>query len=477
VVRAACEAEDVTRAFDELVAEAESVSVDGWDFSWLAGRATERRPSWGYARSMGERIARASAALDVQTGGGEVLASVPAFPPLTVATESWPPNIAQATALLHPLGVAVVADPDEPPLPFADEAFDFVTSRHPATLWWAEIARVLRPGGTYFAQHVGPHSVFEVVEFFLGPQPPEIRRKRHPDDDVAAAQAAGLEVVDLRYEELRTEFYDIGAVVYFLRKVIWMVPGFSVAQYRPQLAAMHQHIARHGRFLAHSTRFLIEARKPGQLRPQTSSVGRVAPTHLLMDLAGVLAAFDHGPRLAALGRLSRLTEDEVQARLYDSGFVDAADGGELDADGVRAGIIERLELNCPPEEVSAAWMAAFAEDAAALAVLDTVRPPAVVGLLSNNDALVGALLEEYLPGVVARCDAILVAGVLGAQKPAEGAYIRALEELGATAERCLFVDDNQDNVDGGHAAGIDSVRYTSPEQLARELSARGMKAR
>ena len=196
-----------------------------------------------------------------------------------------------------------------------------------------------------------------------------------------------------------------------------------------------------------------------------------------MDLAGVLAAFDHDPRLAALGRLAGLTEGEVQARLYDSGFVEAADGGELDADGVRAGIAERLELNCPPEEVSAAWMAAFAEDAAALAVLDTVRPPAVVGLLSNNDALVGALLEEYLPGVVARCDAILVAGVLGAQKPTERAFARALEELGATAERCLFVDDDPDNVDGGRAAGIDSVRYTSPEQLARELSARGMKAR
>ena len=41
----------------------------------------------------------------------------------------------------------------------------------PATIWWDEIARVLRPGGTYFAQHVGPASAFELIEFFLGPQP------------------------------------------------------------------------------------------------------------------------------------------------------------------------------------------------------------------------------------------------------------------------------------------------------------------
>ncbi|MCX0245754.1 SAM-dependent methyltransferase, partial [Streptomyces drozdowiczii] len=44
--------------FDALVAEADSVSVDGWDFSWLDGRATEQRPSWGYARAMGERMGR-----------------------------------------------------------------------------------------------------------------------------------------------------------------------------------------------------------------------------------------------------------------------------------------------------------------------------------------------------------------------------------------------------------------------------------
>ncbi|GAA2588818.1 hypothetical protein GCM10010411_22100 [Actinomadura fulvescens] len=138
----------MARSFEELVGEAEAAPVEGWDFSWLDGRATEQRPSWGYQRLMGERMARASAALDVQTGGGEVLAGVPTLPPLVAATESWPPNVAKATRLLHPLGVVVVADEDEPPLPFADEAFDLVVSRHPVTVWWQELARVLRPGGT-----------------------------------------------------------------------------------------------------------------------------------------------------------------------------------------------------------------------------------------------------------------------------------------------------------------------------------------
>jgi len=212
---------------------------------------------------MAARMARATAALDIQTGGGEVLAEVPVYPLLTAATEGWPPNVATATARLHPRGVVVVADADEPPLPFADEAFDLVVSRHPVTVWWDEIARVLRPGGTYFSQQVGPGSVFELVEWFLGPQPDEIRSRRHPDRARAGATAAGLDVVDLRVERLRTEFFDVGAVVWFLRKVIWMVPGFTVADHEAQLRRLHERIVRDGPFVATTTRMLVECRKPG----------------------------------------------------------------------------------------------------------------------------------------------------------------------------------------------------------------------
>ncbi|MBV7650870.1 class I SAM-dependent methyltransferase [Streptomyces albidoflavus] len=250
--------------FDALVAEAEAAPVDGWDFSWFEGRATEERPSWGYQRLLAGRLADPAvrAALDLQTGGGEVLAGAGPYPPAMAATESWPPNLARATRLLQPRGVVVVAGPEEPPLPFADGAFDLVTSRHPATVWWPEIARVLAPGGTYFAQHVGPETVFELSEFFLGPLGGEVRRLRHPEAERAQAEQAGLEMTDQRTERLRMEFHDIGAVVHFLCKVVWTVPGFTVEAYRDKLRELHGRITAEGPFVAHSTRTLVEARRP-----------------------------------------------------------------------------------------------------------------------------------------------------------------------------------------------------------------------
>ena len=247
--------------FDELVEEAAATPVDGWDFSWLDGRATEERPSWGYQRLMSHRLAEASAACDIDTGGGEVLGQTAKFPPAMAATESWPPNAVLATKLLHPRGVVVVATSDGSRLPFADAAFDLVTSRHAVPVRWNEIARVLRPGGTYFAQQIGPATMSELYEYFLGPQAQKWS-ELHPDIQRAQAEAAGLRVVDIRMERLRAEFFDVGAVIYFLRKVIWTVPDFTVDRYYERLRELHDRITRDGPFVAHASRVLVEARKP-----------------------------------------------------------------------------------------------------------------------------------------------------------------------------------------------------------------------
>jgi SAM-dependent methyltransferase len=247
--------------FDELVAEADAAPIHGWDFSWLDGRATEERPSWHYAEQLAERAGRATWMVDLECGGGELLAGLPVHPPLLVGAEAYRPNVAVAAERLRTRGASVVAiGAVDEALPFRDGAFDLVTSRHPVTTWWAEIARVLAAGGTYFSQQVGPRSAVEVSEWMLGPLPGG--SARDPDAAAAAARAAGLEIRDLRSERLRMTFDDVGAVVYFLRLVVWIVPGFTVERFGDRLRALHERIERAGPFEAHSTRFLVEATKP-----------------------------------------------------------------------------------------------------------------------------------------------------------------------------------------------------------------------
>jgi SAM-dependent methyltransferase len=248
------------RTFEELVAEAESADVTGWGFGWLDGRATEERPPWGYAKLLAARLGQVRSALDIDTGGGEVVSEAPVLPERMCVTEAWPPNVRRAQETLGPRGVEVHEAEQGGALPFPDESFELVTSRHPVRPEWSEIHRVLQPGGRYFAQHVGPASAFELIEFFLGPLPVQ-RRGRDPQREVAEAEEAGLTITDLRTTRLRMEFFDIGAVVWTLRKCVWWVPDFSVDRYRDQLVELDELIRQRGPFVAHSSRHLIEARR------------------------------------------------------------------------------------------------------------------------------------------------------------------------------------------------------------------------
>jgi hypothetical protein len=204
-------------------------------------------------------MARAERALDLQTGGGEVLAGIPKPPPTLVATEGWPPNAVLARQRLAPLGATVVEVGEDDELPFGDGSFDLVVSRHPVSVRWASVARVLAAGGTYLSQQVGAGSVRELIDFLMGPQ--RVGTARDPGVARRAATEAGLTVTGLRAEATRMEFFDVAAVIVFLRKVVWTVPGFTVAGYRDRLRALHDQITHRGPFVAHSQRFLIEAVK------------------------------------------------------------------------------------------------------------------------------------------------------------------------------------------------------------------------
>jgi SAM-dependent methyltransferase len=246
------------KSYDGLVAEALDAPFQGWDFSWLHGRSKQAEPSWSYDRRVRRLLGAATGLLDLCTGGGELLASLAPLPEHSVATESWEPNVPLARSRLAPLGVEVrVPDGDE--LPATDGEFDLVINRHgdaPA----AEIARVLRPGGTYLMQGVGAHNLADLNQA-LGAPAGDYAATSTLDATSTALRTAGLEIVDGQEEMLEHTIHDIGALVYFLNAVSWQVPDFDVHRYDAKLRELDAAIRERGPVVFHDHRYLVEARK------------------------------------------------------------------------------------------------------------------------------------------------------------------------------------------------------------------------
>ena len=226
----------------------------GWEFAWMDGRSAGPEPSWSYPDLARSLLRRASSLLDLDTGGGELLADLAPLPAHTVAVESWARNTPVARDRLEPFGVSVVTE-----LPVGEGEFDVVLSRH-GRLPALDIARLLRPGGTLLTQQIGGDDLAD-LNAALGAPPPH-PRPWTAEVAVAALRAAGLTVTDVREERPAFPFQDVGEIVYQLRSVPWQVRDFTPERYDRELRRLAVLIRTRGSFVATGHRFLVRATRP-----------------------------------------------------------------------------------------------------------------------------------------------------------------------------------------------------------------------
>lgn len=233
----------------------------GWDFSYITdtGRMRAAPQTWCYASEVLPWLRQAESLLDMGTGGGELLSLLLPLPRRSFATEGYAPNLSLARSRLEPLGVQVEAVLDNGVLPFAGAEFDLVINRHESYVP-SEVRRILKPGGLFITQQVGGEDGWD-LNMLLG-----ARFNLDSNWRLAAARSqlevAGFEVLKAKEDFPRARFFDVGAIVYYLKAVPWHIEDFSVERYTEALFQLHYHIQAEGYLDVRDHRFLLTARKP-----------------------------------------------------------------------------------------------------------------------------------------------------------------------------------------------------------------------
>jgi hypothetical protein len=236
----------------------ERAAFEGWDFSYIASRSSQDDPPWSYRDRAGELVRSARRLLDVDTGGGEFLLSLAPLPPGTKAIESYPPNVAVAREHLACVGVQVEAVAVGAPWPLGDADFDVILNRQ-GHLNVGETARCLAEGGTFLTQQVASGNLADLQAIF-GDRTPQ--QENTLASTTAALEANGLSIRRAQTWTGRQTFLDVGALVYFLRAIPWVVKDFSVERNLSVLKDLQQRLDGGGNLTFSITRFLAEAVRP-----------------------------------------------------------------------------------------------------------------------------------------------------------------------------------------------------------------------
>jgi len=230
----------------------------GWDFSYLtqSNRMVDFPLTWNYTIEVINKILQCHSLLDMGTGGGEFLSTLP-FPKYTCATEGYAPNVYIAKARLEPLGINVFQIVDEH-LPFESHSFDLIINRHEA-FNSKELKRILNPQGFFITQQVGGKNDQELNALFEAE--PSIYSNWCLEVAVKDLTVENF-IISKQIEEItKTRFYDVGAIIYYLKAIPWQIPDFSVNKYRNQLIKIHNMIQETGFLDVTNHRFLIIAKK------------------------------------------------------------------------------------------------------------------------------------------------------------------------------------------------------------------------
>lgn len=193
-------------------------------------------------------------------GGGERLLELKDdWPQTVVVTEEYQPNFELAKRRLGPLGVRVenVTLARKGQIPFADCSFDVVLNRH-SGFNPGEVARILLPGGVFFTQQVHGLSLEDLMaEFGAKPNWPEAK----PESYVPELESAGFSIITCEEYQGRLVFSDVGAIIYLLKAIPWLVNDFSVDRYAENLYRLQSRIEHKGELLFTERHYLIEAVK------------------------------------------------------------------------------------------------------------------------------------------------------------------------------------------------------------------------
>jgi FMN phosphatase YigB (HAD superfamily) len=192
---------------------------------------------------------------------------------------------------------------------------------------------------------------------------------------------------------------------------------------------------------------------------------------VIFDLGNVLIDFDHRIGAKRIAHFCDKSPEEIYSLFFASRITTLFEEGKITPQDFFLKVKEMLNLRLDFEAFVPIWDEIFffsAKNREVFSLANNLRYYCKTAVLSNINTLHFEYLKKHFP-IFKIFHHVFTSFELGAAKPDQAIYRKALEALGLVAEEVFYVDDRQELVESARLIGIESRVFVNASQLRTDL--------
>ncbi|OGS21781.1 MAG: hypothetical protein A2252_06545 [Elusimicrobia bacterium RIFOXYA2_FULL_39_19] len=191
-------------------------------------------------------------------------------------------------------------------------------------------------------------------------------------------------------------------------------------------------------------------------------------TTFIIDIGKVLLYFDHKIITGRLSKISKYSQDEIHAFMFDAKFINQFEKGKISEKEFYRRVCRKLGITVSFDKFKMLFSDIFTPNPSLHKVIRKLKGKYRLCIFSNTDKTHYDYLYKKYP-FMRTFDSYYLSYKIGAMKPELKMFRTLLKKEKVKPQECVYIDDIAKYTDAAKKLGINTFQYKSTSQFLKDL--------